>query len=71
MKDFLRALELTRMASPVEHFVMPLNVRWYYDEMHDAVVVVTTTTTYTLLHCGRLNNMAKVPLVPTPTYLPV
>ena len=50
--------------------MMPLNVRWYYDEMCDAVVVVTTTTTYTLLHCGYLNNLAGAPPILAPADLP-
>ena len=49
---------------------MPPTVRWYYDEMCDAIVVVTTTTTYMLLHMSRLNNLAEVPSIPAPTNLP-
>ena len=48
------------MASPVEHFMMPRKVEWYYDEAHDAIVVAAITTTYMLLHLGRLDNVAKV-----------
>ena len=51
----------TRMASIVDHFVMPPTVGWYYDGVPDAVVVATTTTTYTLLDAGHLNNLAEVP----------
>ena len=43
---------------------MPPTVRWYYDRVRDAIVVMTTTMTYTLLHVGRINNLAKVPLIP-------
>ena len=59
-----------RMASPVDHFMMPPTVRWYYNRVRDAVVVATTTTTYTLLHVGRLNNLAELPPGPTPADLP-
>ena len=32
----------------------------------DVVVVATTTLTYTLLHVGRINNLAEIPPVPAP-----
>ena len=38
--------------------------------MRDAIVVVTTATTYTLLHVGRINNLAEVPPVPALADLP-
>ena len=59
-------LSPNEIASSVEHFMMPLNVEWYYDGMRDAVMVVTTTTTYTLAYLGHLNNVAEVPPTPAP-----
>ena len=53
-----------KIASPVEHFVMPPTVKWHYDGAHDTIVVTTTTKAYTLLHLGHLNDAAKV--LPTP-----
>ena len=44
---------------------MPSTTRWYYNRACDVVVVVT----YTLVHMGRINNLVKVPPVPTPTNL--
>ena len=58
------------MVSLVEYFMMPPNVEWYDDGMHDAIMIVTTTTTYTLLYLGRLNNIAKAPPTPAPADLP-
>ena len=48
---------------------MPSTVRCYYNRMYDAIVVATTTMTYTLLHLGRINNLAKVPPVLAPADL--
>ena len=50
--------------------MMPPIVKWYYDKVHDVVLVATTPTKYTLLHVGRINNLAEVPPVPTPTDFP-
>ena len=58
------------MAYLVKHFVMPLNAKSYYDGAYDAIMVATTTTTYILLYISRINNIAEVPPVPTPTDLP-
>ena len=49
---------------------MSPKVDWYYDRASDVVVVVTTTMTYTLLYVSHINNVVKVPPVPTPVDLP-
>ena len=49
---------------------MSPKVDWYYDRVRDVVVVTTTTTTQTLLYYGRLNNLAKIPPIPTFVDLP-